>query len=523
MPAEAFCADRSAFVNPLAGPHWNGWGVDPGNSRSQPADMAGLRKDQIDRLKLKWAFGVPGGTAMRAQPTVAGGRLFFGSEAGDVYSIAAASGCIHWVFHAGGGVRTAITLGEIGQRWGAYFGGRGSGGAMAYAVDAGTGRLIWEATVDDSRFARITGAPALAAGTLYVPVTGDEDARTWESGFECCRLRGSLVALDAQTGRQKWKTYTIAEPARPTRMNREGVQQWGPSGAGIWSAPTVDAENGFVYAATGDSHSEPAVATSDAILAFDANTGAMVWSRQMTTGDVWNSACVEGDAADCPEAHGFDFDFGASPILAKLPGGKRALIGGQKSGIVHAVDPDNRGAVLWQTRIGRGGAAGGIQWGPAVDGRNVYVALSDAPDAFPGGRVEELSRWFGKHFLHGGGGMFALRLIDGGRVWYTRPQCGWVWDCSPAQIAAVTHIPGTVFSGSVDGRLRAYSTDDGLVMWSENTAREFVTVNGVAGHGGGINGPGPVVAGGVVYVNSGYPGTGGRAGNVLLAFSIDGK
>jgi polyvinyl alcohol dehydrogenase (cytochrome) len=490
--------------------------------------MAGLRKDQIERLKLKWAFGIPGGTAMRAQATIAGGRLFFGSEAGDVYSIDAASGCIYWVFHAGGGVRTAITIGMISsgpnaERWAAYFGGSASGGATAYAVDGGSGRLLWEATVDDSRFARITGAPAVAAGTLYVPVTGDEDARTWESGFECCRFRGSLVALDAQTGHRKWKTYTIAEPARLTGMNREGVQQWGPSGAGIWSAPTVDAERRLIYVGTGDSHSEPVVATSDAILAFDMNSGAMVWSRQMTTGDVFNSSCVEGDPADCPQAHGFDFDFGASPILVNLPGGKRSLIAGQKSGIVHALDPDNRGAVLWQTRLGRGGAAGGIQWGPAVDGQRVYAALSDAPDAFPGGRAEEISRWFGKHLLHGGGGMFALKLINGERVWYTRPQCGWVWDCSAAQIAAVTHIPGIVFSGSVDGRLRAYSTDNGQIMWSENTVREYHTVNGVAGRGGGINGPGPVVAGGVVYVNSGYPGTGGRPGNVLLAFSVDGK
>ncbi len=190
--------------------------------------MAGLRKDQIERLKLKWAFGIPGETAMRARPTVAEGRLFFGSEAGNVYSINAASGCIYWVFHAGGGVRTAISIGMIAsgpnaECWAAYFGGCGSGGATAYAVDGGTGRLIWEATVDDSRFARITGAPALAAGTLYVPVTGDEDARTWQPGSECCRLRGSLVALDAQTDHRKWKTYTIAEPARPTRMNQEGV------------------------------------------------------------------------------------------------------------------------------------------------------------------------------------------------------------------------------------------------------------------------------------------------------------
>ena len=485
--------------------------------------MAGLRTNQIERLKLKWAFGLPGSTTMRAQPTLAGGRLFFGSEAGDVYSIDAATACIHWVFHAGGGVRTAISIGPIGQRWAAYFGGRGADGATAYAVDGGTGRLIWEATVDDSRFARITGAPVLSSGTLFVPVTGNEDEAAWASAFECCRFRGSLVALDAQTGRRKWKTYTIGERAHPSRMNREGFQQWGPSGAGIWSAPTVDAERRLIYVATGDSHSDPVALTSDAILAFDMDTGALIWARQMTTGDAWNVACVEGDPADCPEAHGPDLDFGASPILVGLPGGKRALIAGQKSGLVHALDPDKRGEVLWQTRIGKGGAGGGIQWGLAVDGRNVYAALSDARDVFPGGRKQEISSWFGKHLLQGGGGMFALRLTNGERVWYTGPQCGWVWGCSPAQIAAVTNIPGVVFSGSVDGHLRAYSTDDGRIMWNENTARDYVTVNGVKGHGGGINGPGPVVAGGVVYVNSGYPGAGGGAGNVLLAFSIDGK
>ncbi len=526
MPPQAFCAgDHPAFDNPFAGPYWNGWGVDLNNRRSQPDSMAGLPGEQVQRLKLKWAFGVPGASGMFAQPTVIGGRLFFGTSVGKVYSIDAASGCIYWSFETGALVRTAITIGPAGDRWAAYFGDNGARGAHAYAVDAGTGRLIWKVTVDDSRFAHITGAPILASGKLYVPVTGDEDAAAGDPGFQCCTFRGSLVALDAGTGRQIWKSYTIAEASRPVRKNSHNVQQWGPSGAGIWSAPTVDLDKRAIYATTGDSHSNPAALTSDAVLAFDMDTGAMLWSRQMTPGDAWNSACADGDPANCPEAHGLDLDFGSSPILVDLQGAGRALIAGQKSGLMYALDPDCQGKMLWQTRIGKGGPAGGIQWGPAVDAQNVYVALSDMPDTFSRSSVFE-SIWFRvkrRLVSDGGGGTFALRLSSGERVWYTPPQCEGPGICRPAQLAAVTHIPGVVFSGSMDGHLRAYSTAGGRVLWSVDTARDFVTVNGVKAHGGAICGPGPVVVGGVLYANSGYPAPRGLPGNVLLAFSIDGK
>jgi polyvinyl alcohol dehydrogenase (cytochrome) len=499
--------------------------------------MAGLPREQVERLKLKWAFGVPGVNGMYAQPTVAGGRLFFGSSVGKVYSVDAESACIYWVFDAGALVRTAITIGRSGERWAAYFGDNGANRANAYAVDAATGRLIWKTTVDDSRFARITGAPVLAAGKLYVPVTGNEDSAAGDAGFQCCTFRGSLVALDANTGERIWKSYTIAELARPFRRNSRGVQQWGPSGAGVWSAPTVDFGKRAIYAATGDSHSDPAAITSDAILAFDMDTGVMRWSRQMTPGDAWNVACVEGDPANCPEAHGLDLDFGSSPILVDLEGGKRALIAGQKSGVVYALDADQQGQVLWQTRIGKGGPLGGIQWGPAVDGQNVYVALSDISGVFAvssPGAVRWWQMWayaefdwiwgrINRRLRSDGGGIFALRLASGERVWHAPPQCDGIGHCSPAQLAAVTHIPGVVFSGSVDGHLRAYSTDGGRVIWNADTARDYETVNGVKAHGGAIAGPGPVVVGGVLYVNSGYPGFPGSSGNVLLAFSIDGR
>lgn len=91
--------------------------------------------------------------------------------------------------------------------------------------------------------------------------------------------------------------------------------------------------------------------------------------------------------------------------------------------------------------------------------------------------------------------------------------------CTAAQSAAITVIPGAVLSGAFDGGLRAYSTKDGSVVWAFDTNREFLTTNRIRAKGGSLNGPAPVVAGGMLFVSSGdYRG---RPGNVLLALSVD--
>ena len=220
---------------------------------------------------------------------------------------------------------------------------------------------------------------------------------------------------------------------------------------------------------------------------------------------------------------GPDFDFGSSPILIDLGTGKRALIAGQKSGFVHAVDPDQQGEVLWQVRIGKGGALGGIQWGPAADAQKVYVALSDV--VFRAHHLDGVGV-AGQLILepNGGGGLFALDVRSGKRAWFAPPAaCGDRKQCSPAQSAAVTAMPGAVFSGSMDGHLRAYSTRTGRVLWDYDTVREYTTVNRVKANGGALDAAGPAIAGGMVFVNSGYGKWGGLPGNVLLAFSVDGK
>jgi polyvinyl alcohol dehydrogenase (cytochrome) len=224
------------------------------------------------------------------------------------------------------------------------------------------------------------------------------------------------------------------------------------------------------------------------------------------------------DKSNCPDVNGPDVDFASAPILVTLASGRRVLVAGQKSGVVHALDPDRDGAVLWSTRIGKGGTLGGVQWGSAADQSNVYVALSDL------GRISLTYTTSSDVDSKAGGGMFALRLDNGERVWYTPPaECGERPRCSPAQSAAVSAIPGVAFSGSVDGHLRAYSTTDGRIVWDFDTVRSFDTVNGVAARGGSLDGPGPAIAGGMLFVNSGYGNSGGIPGNVFLAFSVDGK
>jgi polyvinyl alcohol dehydrogenase (cytochrome) len=516
VPADAF-----------AEPHWNGWGVDLAQHRFQPAAMAQLAAADVPKLKLKWAFGFDGVNRAYAQPTIVAGRLFIGSANGKIYSLDAKTGCTLWVFEAAAPVRTAISIGIDGRGWSAYFGDQW---ANAYALDALTGKLLWKTHVDDHPAAVITGAPTLVDAVLYVPVTSHEEGTGANPYYPCCTFRGSIAALDTATGKVLWKSYSIAEAPKPVRTNQLGVQLFGPSGAGIWSSPAVDPARGMLYTTTGDSYSDPPAATSDAILAFRLDNGEQAWSRQMTAGDAYTVACAffAPGTGNCPEANGPDFDFGSSPILVQLANSKRALIAAQKSGVVYAVDPDRQGAIIWQRRVGKGGKQGGVEWGAAVDERNVYVALSDVRvRRVPASTAGAQKSVFGPSFLldpAAGGGLFALALDTGEVVWHTpHPGCGDAPGCSPAQSAAVTAIPGVVFSGGVDGHLRAYDAASGRIIWDVNTKATFETVNGTTAMGGSLDGPGPVVVGGMLYVNSGYGFLGGAPGNVLLAFSVGGK
>lgn len=511
----AFC-DASAPRVRDAKRQWLQWGVDLQNTRFQNAAAAGMSAVDVPKLKLKWAFGLGQTNAARAQPSVDGAQLFVGSESGIVYSLDARSGCIIWAFQADGGVTAAPSIGD-GH---IYFGDQK---ANAYSVDEATGKLQWKVHLDDHFAARVTGGSLLYKNTVYMGLASFEEVLPLSPTYECCTFRGALVALDTKTGKRIWKTYTVGEP-QPTKISKTKAQLRGPSGASIWSAPTLDEKSDLIYVATGNNYSDPPTETSDAVLALNRKTGEIVWSKQLTAKDADNSGCSSPFKTNCPDSNGPDFDFGQPPILVSLGNGKRALVIGQKSGMAHALDPDKKGEILWQTRVGEGGALGGSQWGSAADRDNMYVAVSDLKFT---GIVADKSVVEGfrlqidpKH----GGGLYALKLTTGEKVWSATPApCGDRPRCSPAQSAPVSGIPGVVFSGSLDGHLRAYSTATGEVIWDMDTEREYETVNGQKARGGSLDAAGAVITGGSLYVNSGYGQWGGTPGNVLLAFSVGGK
>ena len=340
------CSRRDASRSCIA-PSWNGWGNDTSNSRFQNAKAAGLTAADVPKLTLKWAFGFPGATTASGQPTVAAGRVFVGNVNGMVYSLDAKTGCTHWAFKADDGVRTAISVVRLAingaPRTIAMF---GDIRANAYAIDAQSGTQIWKTKVDDHAMARITGAPSYHNGRLYVPVASIEEVAGARPNYQCCTFRGSVVALDAVTGKQLWKTYTMEAP-KMVGQNSAGTPQWKPAGAAIWTSPTIDAAKNAIYVATGNAYTTPAAPTSDAVIALDMTTGAIRWVQQVTPNDTFVIGCKPG-VAPCADEVGPDFDFGNSPILRTLPGGRRVLSLGQKSGVVWGLAPDENGKVLWQ-------------------------------------------------------------------------------------------------------------------------------------------------------------------------------
>jgi polyvinyl alcohol dehydrogenase (cytochrome) len=484
---------------------WSGWGAGVANTRFLPAARTGLPAQEVPKLKLKWAFGFAGASSARAQPAVVGGRVFVGSENGDLYALDAKTGCTHWTYHAQAGIRTAVSVGPYAgggaSGFAAYF---ADGGATAYAIDAATGKELWRRRVDDHPYAKSTGSPTLYNGRLYVPAAGvGEEGQGGSSRYGCCTFRGSVSAVDANTGRVVWKSYTISEEPKPRGTSKDGVQLWGPAGAGVWSSPTVDARRRAIYVTTGNGYAEPATRTSDAVLALDMETGRVRWVYQPTVNDVFAGGCraENPDNPNCPPKGGPDHDFSMSPVLARRSNGQDVIIVHQKSGMVYALDPDKEGAVVWQYRASAGNGLGG-QWGAAVDDKQAYVGVNAQTP----------------------GGVRAVKIDTGEEVW-SKPAserlCGTGRGCSAAQGAAVSVIPGVVFSGSMDGGIRAYSTDNGTIVWQFDTNRTFDTVNGVKANGGAMDGPGAVVSGGMMYISSGYVSLIGRPGNVLLAFGVD--
>ena len=513
LPAAAYCAERGFADIDVDGITYMGFGGNPEATGFIEDDRAGLTADQVPDLELKWAFAMPDATQVRTKPTVVGDIVIVGDMYGGVYAIEADSGCVRWDFSADAGIRGAILVGDSagGDTLGWFVDFRTS----VYALDITTGELAWKTKVGRHSEASNTGSPAIHDGKLIVPVSSMEVVTAMDPTYQCCTSSGAVAAVDARTGKLLWYTPTIAQSPEPTVENAIGIQNFGPSGATVWSSPTIDAKRGLVYVGTGENLTHPTTKTSDAVLALDIETGAIAWSFQGTQEDAFTMACTTPkNRQNCPGPTGPDLDFGMAPIIVTRMDGRQILVAGQKSGVVWALDPDDAGKVLWSTQIGKGSALGGIHWGMTTDGDRVYAANAGRPDAV----IVDVSP-----DIPVSPGLYALDLMGGEIEWSAASPtdtCLGKDGCRASNSAAPSMIDGVVFAGGLDGYIRAHSSDDGSIIWEYDTTGEHETINGVPGRGGAIDGPAPVVANGMLFVNSGYGSFGQMPGNVLLAFGL---
>lgn len=517
------CPGPLRLDDPFDKPSWNGWSPDPTRSyRFQSEDMAGLTATDLPGLTLKWAFAFPGAaSAAWTQPTVVGGAVFIGSDNNYVYGIDAETGCVHWSYEAHGQVRTAVSIGEITEipevNYAAYF-----GDYMGYvtAVNAETGEELWSMLPDDHQAAKITGPPTLdpsPGGHLYVGVSSWEQMPGRRITYECCKFQGSLSAIDVNTGEVVWKTYTM--PERPERLQRNsaGTQLYGPAGAAIWNAPTLDLKLGKVYVGAGTCYISEFfdqkvgfdAGTCVSVMAFDMESGEREWWTQLQPLDRHPGGCgvkPEEMRLNCPGYIGDpDDDPSGAPVLYTAEDGSRMIIQGQESGRITALDPDNEGSVLWVAQAGDEMAAANGGFGGAFDGDYYFKPLP---------------------YKDGTGSIAAIRAVDGSRVWHKTleqpsdcdPDS---YECSSANWSSASAVPGAVVTGSWNGVLRAYSSENGAIIWEYPTQQRYESVNGVPAFGGAIGGGSPSFVDGMMFIGSGYAILGGSPGNVLLAFGME--
>lgn len=501
------------------------WGL--GRENRREATNVSIRRDDVDELELQWSLALPGVTAMRSQPVVSGDTVFLGSKGAHLLALDRRTGCVRWSFAPDAPVHSALTLDRTPDGVNTLF--FADELAMVYAVDATTGELRWRQRVKWFPTSIVSGPIASHEGRLFVPLSSFEVAAAGLPTHECCRSHGGIAALDAMAGRALWR-YDTTPQAVKTTVNRDGTQRWGPSGAPVWTSPTIDARRGLLYFGTGQNSSSPATDTSDAIIALDVATGERRWIFQALANDAWNAACL-GGGANCPAENGPDFDFGASVILMQRPEGD-LLLAGQKSGEVFALDPDRKGAVVWRRRVGAGSSNGGIHHGMATDGRRLFVPVAD-PERRIAGYVPRP-------------GVYALEVGDGALLWSHPVERGCAFDPADAplvglaemakgrparspwpacsyyygQSAAAVVANGVVYAGALDGRLRLLDADTGRALRVIETRRPFSASNGVDGHGGAIDVGGAIVEGDQLFVLSGYGMFGQMPGNVLLVYGL---
>jgi len=507
------CADADRLrVDPR--PVLNGFGLNAHNHRFIGASLAGLTPQNIHRLRLKWVFALPDTESPRAVPLVTPDTLVIADNPGTVYALDRDSGCEKWRFDAGAMVRTALRHVKSGDDDLVVL---GTFDAELIALNLADGSLRWRLDADAHPRAMLSGSAVDHAGVIYQPVSSYEVMWALNPFYACCTFRSSVLAVAAGSGDILWRAYTVEEAPRVVKSRWIRPDHLGPSGAPVWSQPTLDLVRGRIYVATGENYSSPATDTSDAILAFDLHSGKLLWKRQLLAGDAWNLSCVSDLHHNCPDERGEDLDFGAPPILATVAG-RDYLLAGQKSGRVFALDPTRQGAVLWSHKAGAGGKMGGVHFAMAADPERgvLYVPISDRPAG--GGEGQRNPS------------LQAFAIADGERLWSTpapgdcidrsgaEPEP--VDDCFRGFSAAVTATEHLVLAPTLDGVLRIFDAATGAQLWSFDTRRSFTAVNGGEARGGAFDVGGVFAADGQLFVSSGYGQFGQLPGNAFMVFEV---
>jgi polyvinyl alcohol dehydrogenase (cytochrome) len=524
----AACNDE---INLNAQVIFNGFGGNPLNTRNQ---SSALHSGNVDQLDLALVHGDTEASERRGTPVVTS-QAIFATLKFHVVAIDRSSGCEYWRYSPFApdadpikyGFRSIYLLNEGNGNPAILYAGDRNGNV--HAIDAKSGKLIWKKLLGTDRDNHmITGTPIAGNGKLFVPISTIEVARTVFVDDICCRSHGLVQAIHPYTGDPIW-TFHVTEDAKPQPGNPSRL---GPNGGSVWGSPALDVGSKTLFVGTGQNLTQPATSTSDALIALDTETGKVKWTFQTTANDAWNISCqfpaLWGKEAKCDRPEGGDFDVGAAPLLATLPGNKPVVVAGAKSGVVYVLDRMT-GALIWSKRLGAGGNLGGIHWGMASDGSKLYVGISDLnvqkQTVFdrPGKPAKQAVSKNGRP------GVYALALRDGNIEWEVHPTREFEGKLVPAIFsAALTVTNDVLFAGALNGMLYAFNTKDGTMLWFHDVSVSPAKVEPAWQyvHGGTIDGAGPIAAGSDLLINSGYSTFGGAnqfhagPGNALVVYKL---
>ncbi|MDC0220943.1 PQQ-binding-like beta-propeller repeat protein [Gammaproteobacteria bacterium] len=508
--ADTMCAVDNRAINLEHAPSFTFTQSDGNNPRHLEAAQAGLSTADLSNLELAWVVAFPDTSGLRAAPVIIGSTIFYSAtDSGRVFALDTNSGCAKWVYEADSRLRSSLAYSEIDDLRLLVF---TDSGGMVHTVDAKTGELIWVASGQASNNqGMLTGTPVIHEDKIIVPVSGSGVITGGNPNYECCENHGAVTALNVRTGEKLWEYHTMPAAEYTGQLSSTGVKQRGPSGAPIWTTPTIDAKRGQVYVTTGENTSHPTTNTSDAIIALDIETGEANWVFQALENDMWNFGC-SARGPNCiilEDTNSVDFDFGGPAILVGTDEGE-LLIAGQKSGDLWALNPET-GALVWNQRVGEGTALGGNHWGIATDSERAFMTIND-----PGG-------------MNGNSrpGLYSYFVGTGEPSWFyeAQPECNdrrseRLRRCESLYGFSATplSVDGAVITGGLDGRLFVFNSSSGELIFQYDTVKDYETVNGVEGYGGSIDSHSIAAGSGMVFVGSGYGQFRQVPGNVLLAF-----